>query len=187
MQNRYDELKKIWHANSFAQYISFDEAISKASCARNGVNYLDNLPDEQQYKNLVKTAQAFEVLRIAWGSSLTITTALRSRALNSKIGGSVTSSHMFGGALDITCGNKEQNDELIELTLSLAKEGKIVFDQFIMEEPIPTGSFRWFHFGILKDHTTKPRNQIMIAEKVNGRMTYKQLSTELAYKYKIVL
>lgn len=44
-------------------------------------------------------------IREAWGKPIKINSGYRSKALNSKIGGSKTSDHMLGRAADITAGS----------------------------------------------------------------------------------
>ncbi len=44
-------------------------------------------------------------IREAWGKPIKINSGYRSKALNSKVGGSKTSDHMLGRAADITAGS----------------------------------------------------------------------------------
>lgn len=88
-------------------------------------------------------------IREAWGKPIKINSGYRSKALNSKIGGSKTSDHMLGRAADITAGSTAQNKKLFDLILTLGLQ----YDQLIDEK-----GYKWIHISY---RPVGNRNQIL--------------------------
>jgi len=71
---------------------------------------LDNTPNAEQRKALVcLTVNLLDPLRAKWGRPLTVVSGFRNQKVNSLVGGSRTSDHMTGRAVDITAGSPELN------------------------------------------------------------------------------
>lgn len=128
-----------------SEHISYDEAVLSGTAIRNGI---DNTPNEQQLHNMQELADnIFEPLRKMYGKPIKINSFFRSAKLNKLVGGSPTSQHAKGQAIDITGGNKVENKKLFELAKSLE------FDQLINEY-----DFSWIHIS----YSTKNRKQILV-------------------------
>jgi hypothetical protein len=128
-----------------SEHISYDEAVLSPTAIRNGI---DNMPNEQQLHNMKELADnIFEPLRKMYGKPIKINSFFRSAKLNKLVGGSPTSQHAKGQAIDITGGNKVENKKLFELAKSLE------FDQLINEY-----DFSWVHIS----YSTKNRKQILV-------------------------
>jgi zinc D-Ala-D-Ala carboxypeptidase len=128
-----------------SEHISYDEAVLSPTAIRNGI---DNTPNEQQLHNMQQLAEnIFEPLRKIYGKPIKINSFFRSDKLNKLVGGSPTSQHAKGQAIDITGGNKAENKKLFELAKSLE------FDQLINEY-----DFSWIHIS----YSTKNRKQILV-------------------------
>ena len=128
-----------------SEHISYDEAVLSPTAIRNGI---DNTPNEQQLHNMQELADnIFEPLRKMYGKPIKINSFFRSAKLNKLVGGSATSQHAKGQAIDITGGNKAENKKLFELAKSLE------FDQLINEY-----DFSWVHIS----YSTKNRKQILV-------------------------
>ena len=80
-------------------HISFAEATKSQTAIRHG---LDNKPNSVQMANMKYTAEkVFEPIRKHFGKPIAVTSFFRSEELNKRIGGSTTSQHCKGEAMDI--------------------------------------------------------------------------------------
>jgi hypothetical protein len=81
--------------------------------------------------------KCFEPLREWYGKPIRINSFYRSQLLNTKVGGSATSQHCKGEAIDISGGDKVENKKLFDW----CKEN-LDFDQLINEY-----DFTWVHIS----------------------------------------
>lgn len=106
---------------------------------------IDNFPSFEIASNLrVLTERVLDPLRIAWGSAIRVTSGYRSEALNAAIGGSKTSVHRYGFAVDLQPVNG-MTDSFIKFTKEWLKDNHIAYDQLIRETK--NGKL-WLHFGL---------------------------------------
>jgi zinc D-Ala-D-Ala carboxypeptidase len=119
-----------------------------------------NIMDQTQTANAIKLCtKVFEPLRAAFGNNpIHISSGYRSVALNKKIGGSSTSQHCKGEAMDIS----------IDKEMFLWIKDNLIFDQLIYEFGNDNAP-QWVHVSYSK---TRNRKQILKAVKVNGRTKY---------------
>lgn len=126
------------------------------TAARRG---LDNTPDAAMIEQLKRTAARMEHVRAILGNRpILISSGYRSPAVNKACGGSRTSAHMTGHAVDFTCPGFGRPYEVAK-TLSLELTD---FDQLIQEFG------QWVHIGFGPGR----RNQLLTARRVNGRTIY---------------
>lgn len=140
--------------------------ISWAEATRTSTG-LPNAPGPQELlamRHLASTV--FEPLRAAIGEPILVTSFFRAPAVNRKVGGSATSQHVRGEAMDIrmSAGSKATNADLFRRILN-----HLPFDQLIWEfgtahEPA------WVHVSWRKQGPN--RRQALRALKRNGRTTY---------------
>lgn len=119
---------------------------------------IDNAPTLDALVNLQTTALKLDAVRKLLGKAVLISSGYRGQALNKAVGGSVTSAHMSGNAVDFTCpafGTPVQVFDRI-------RHSGIKFDQLICEKN------RWVHIGF----GAKNRGQCLIYD---GK-TYKEVS-----------
>lgn len=64
---------------------------------------LDNTPPAAVYNNIRSTAIALEVVRVALGHPIIISSGYRSDAVNRAVGGAASSGHKSGWAVDFIC------------------------------------------------------------------------------------
>ena len=82
-----------------SDHITYAEAIHSNTAKRRGI---DNTPNPTQVENMKLTAEKiFEPLRKFVGGPIKVNSFFRSPELNTKIGGSKTSQHCKGQAIDI--------------------------------------------------------------------------------------
>lgn len=85
--------------NKISDHISYTEATKSRTAVKYGI---DNKPTEKEMENMKAIAEAvFEPLREYFGVPISVTSFYRSKELNSKLGGSSTSQHCKGEAMDL--------------------------------------------------------------------------------------
>lgn len=155
----------------FPPHISYDELIVSQYATRHNI---DNTPDENQLKNMIRLAWFLETLRtkirekVNARAVLFISSGLRVEKLNTGIGGSKTSAHVKGLAADISCNVLSPLALAEFIRDNMVEEG---FDQVIHEFG------RWVHLGLAERH---PRLQILTASKREGRTYYESGLFEVA-------
>lgn len=145
-------------ADHLSSHFTLAEMTRSVTGARKG---LDNTPPPQIVDQLILTADRMEKVRSLLGDNpIRITSGYRSPAVNKAVGGSATSAHRTGHAVDFTCpafGTPAQ------VAAHLAKH-LTGYDQLIEE----FGD--WVHIGFGPGQ----RMQKLTARKVNGKTVYSQ-------------
>lgn len=122
---------------------------------------IDNTPkDLKVYDNmLLLITECLQPLRDAWGNSIFISSGYRCPELNKKVGGSNTSSHCEGCAVDLYI--KGDMNDFFKFAREYFKHHQ--FDQLIKEK---VGKSVWLHLGYRKN------NRNMFLTTTDGK-TYK--------------
>ena len=85
--------------DKISEHITFEEATKSQTAIRKGI---DNTPTEEHLANMKYLAETiFEPIRAHFGKPIGISSFYRGPALNKAIGGSKTSAHVSGQAMDI--------------------------------------------------------------------------------------
>lgn len=143
------------------KYFSFNEFIDSDTANKCKIN---NIPNFEVIIHIMEFLPLLNELRDKWseyskskGSSdgaLKITSGYRSINLNKKVGGSATSAHLTGYAVDLQpCNNKI--DDFINFCRDFFKYRRD-FDQVIIEK---SGNTRWVHVGY-KNNVGQQRCQV---------------------------
>ena len=146
-----------------SKHISYKEATHSATALRRG---LDNTPNDEQLKCMEEVAEnLFEPLREWVGGPIKVNSFFRGKPVNTAIGGSRTSQHMKGQAIDIddTFGHKT-NAEMYHYI-----KDNLDFDQLIWEFGDDKNP-NWVHISWVSHRPN--RKKLTIAKKVNGRTKY---------------
>ena len=147
-----------------SKHISYKEGVYSNTATRRGIN---NDPNDEQLNNMELIAEkVFEPLREWVNGPIKINSFFRSPELNTAIGGSATSQHCKGQAMDIddTFG-KATNAEMYHLI----KEN-LDFDQMIWEFGDDDNP-NWVHISYVSED--KNRNRCLLAYKENKKTKYK--------------
>ena len=118
-------------------------------------NKIPNLPSFQIVENIKMMLPLLNGLREIWGSSIIVSSGYRCPELNKKVGGSSTSAHLMGFAVDLVPSNGKMN-EFIECCKRYFNNTKYDFDQILFES---SGSSKWVHVGY-KNLKGEQRRQI---------------------------
>ena len=130
-----------------SKHISYKEATHSNTALRRN---LDNTPNDEQLKCMEEVAEnLFEPLREWVGGPIKVNSFFRGKPVNTAIGGSRTSQHMKGQAIDIddTFGYKT-NAEMYHYI-----KNNLDFDQMVWEfgTEYPDGNPNWVHISWVSD------------------------------------
>lgn len=111
---------------------------------------IDNTPSDEAVASLTYLVDnLLDPIREKWGSPINVTSGYRCAKLNKKVGGSATSQHMKGEAVDISTGDKYLNSQLFDII----RNSELEYDQLIDEK-----NYSWIHVSLKRSGN---RNQIL--------------------------
>lgn len=151
--------------NNISEYITYTEATKSDTAIKNGIKNNPNAIQLTAMKAVGKNV--FDKVRIFVGNAVHISSFFRSVALNKKIGGSATSQHCLGEAIDIDCdryGGKT-NKEIFDYI-----KDNLDFDQLIWEFGTKDNP-DWVHVSY---STVKNRKNILRAVRIKGKTIYQK-------------
>jgi len=153
---------------NISEHISMKEALRSNTAKRLGI---DNMPDNETLITMQITAEhIFEPLRYKFSEPIYISSFYRSPELNKAIGGSASSQHCKGEAIDIDdVYSKATNADFFNYI-----KNHLEFDQLIWEfgdDKNPA----WVHVSY---SLGKNRMRILKAIKENGRTKYINITNE---------
>jgi len=139
------------------------EVMRSETAKRKGIS---NMPTPEHIENFKKLAEnVFQPIRDHFGVPIYISSGYRSKALNKAIGGSLTSQHCQGEAIDIDMdGTSITNKQIFDFI-----KDNLVFDQMIWEFGTDKNP-GWVHVSY--ESTGKQRKQILKAVKIKGKTSY---------------
>jgi hypothetical protein len=142
-------------------HLDLSEVIRSESAKRNGIS---NMPIPLHIENFKLLAEkVFEPIRTHFGVPIHISSGYRSVELNKCIGGSLTSQHCQGEAIDIDM-DSSTSGVTNKMVFDYIKDN-LEFDQLINEF-----DYSWVHVSY--ESTGKQRKQVLKAVRVNGKTTY---------------
>jgi len=150
-------------SDRISEHVSLKEGIKSHTATRLGIN---NTPSDLDLINMKTIAEkVFEPLREFVGGPISINSFYRSPKLNSAIGGSTSSQHCKGCALDIddTYGHKT-NAEMFEYI-----KCNLDYDQMIWEFGDDTNP-DWVHISYVSEDAN--RRRLLKATKVKSKTNY---------------
>lgn len=128
------------------KYFTIKELCKSSTATQKGI---DNTPNSEIVNNLGQLVEyILDPLRERYGKPIIVNGGYRCPALNKAVGGSKTSQHVKGLAVDITAGSPTKNKILFNLIIDM----DLPYDQLIDEK-----NFRWIHVSF----SEKPRKQIL--------------------------
>ena len=150
-------------SDRISEHISLKEGIKSHTSTRLSI---DNTPRDLDLINMKTIAEkVFEPLRKFVGGPIAINSFYRSPKLNSAIGGSTSSQHCIGCAIDIddTYGYKT-NAEMFEYI-----KCNLDYDQMIWEFGDDTNP-NWVHLSYISEDVN--RRRLLKAIKIKGKTSY---------------
>ena len=143
-----------------SEHLSLSEVTRSETAKRRGIS---NTPTAEHLENFKKLAEnIFEPIREHFGVPIHISSGYRSKELNSAIGGSLSSQHCQGKAIDIDMDDSNSG-VTNKLVFDYIKDN-LEFDQLINEF-----DYSWVHVSYTNGNN---RGQILKAVKSNGKTSY---------------
>ena len=148
-----------------SEHLDLSEVTRSESAKRKGIS---NEPTAEHLENFKKLAEnIFEPIRNHFNVPIHISSGYRSKALNTSIGGSLTSQHCSGEAIDIDMDGSS-NGVTNKMVFEFIKSN-LNFDQMIWEFG-NSNNPDWVHVSY--ESTGKQRKQILKATKIGGATKY---------------
>lgn len=144
-------------------HFTWREMLTSATAIRLGLN---NTPESDEiYDNIRRVCEVLEPIREYFIKYIRVVSCFRSQEVNQAVGGSKSSAHLKGLAVDFTM-NGISNLKICRSIPDCFQN----YDQIIYE----FGESGWVHLGL----SDNPRHQILSAVKENGKTIYKNGLTE---------
>jgi len=148
-----------------SEHLALAEVTRSETAKRNGVS---NMPTEAHIANFKLLAEkVFEPIRMHFGKPIHISSGYRSAALNKAVGGSSSSQHCKGEAIDIDMDGSAHGITN-KMVFDYIKDN-LEFDQMIWEFGTDANP-DWVHVSY--SSTGKQRKQILKAVKKGGATSY---------------
>lgn len=148
-----------------SNHLDLSEIIRSDSAKRKGIS---NMPTEEHINNFkILAEKVFEPIREHFGVPIHISSGYRSKELNDAIGGSLTSQHCTGEAIDIDMDGSN-NGVTNKKVFDFIKDN-LIFDQLIYEFGNDSNP-DWVHVSY--ESTGKQRKQVLKAIKEGGKTKY---------------
>jgi hypothetical protein len=146
-----------------SEHLYLAEVIRSESAKRYGIS---NMPTEEHIANFKLLADnIFEPIRNHFKCPILISSGYRSKDLNNKIGGSKTSQHCFGQAVDIDMDGTDYGVTNADIFKYIKSD--LPFDQMIWEFGNDSNP-DWVHVSYSNRH----RKEILKATRINGKVNY---------------
>jgi zinc D-Ala-D-Ala carboxypeptidase len=144
--------------------LSLAEVMRSETAKRKGIS---NMPTPEHIENFKKLAEnVFQPIREHFRVPIHISSGYRSKALNTAVGGSLSSQHCQGEAIDIDMdGSSITNKQVFDFIRE-----NLNFDQMIWEFGTDANP-DWVHVSY--ESTGKQRKQVLKAVKQGGKTVYK--------------
>ena len=142
--------------------LALAEVMRSETAKRKGIS---NMPTPEHIENFKLLAEnVFQPIREHFGVPIHISSGYRSKALNTAVGGSLSSQHCSGEAIDIDMdGTSVTNAQIFNYI-----KDNLNFDQMIWEFGTDTNP-DWVHVSYKAKGN---RGQILKAKKINGSTVY---------------
>ena len=148
-----------------SEHLNLSEVTRSESAKRNGIS---NMPTEAHIANFKLLAEnIFEPIRQHFRCPIIISSGYRSKELNAAIGGSATSEHCSGEAIDIDMDGTP-NGVTNKMVFDYIKDN-LNFNQLIYEFG-DANNPDWVHVSY--ESTGKQRKQILRATRSGGKTVY---------------
>jgi len=148
-----------------SEHLDLSEVIRSESAKRKCIS---NMPTPEHIENFKLLAEkVFQPIREHFRCPIHISSGYRSKELNQAVGGSLTSQHCQGEAIDIDMDGTP-NGVTNRMVFDFIKDN-LDFDQLIYEFG-DSNNPDWVHVSY--ETTGKQRKQILKAIRVNGKTSY---------------
>jgi hypothetical protein len=145
-----------------SDHFSYAELTRSTTAVRKGIS---NSPTKEHAANLVQLCnEVLEPLRKLYGRPIRISSGYRSVALNKAVGGSASSHHCYGMAVDIDQGSRAANMQVFNLLKAYGTFTQLIYEFGNLEDGPD-----WVHVSYDKDDLSR---EILRAVRVNKKTQY---------------
>jgi len=145
-----------------SEHFTYAELTRSTTAVRKG---LSNAPTKEHAANLVQLCnEVLEPLRKLYGRPIRISSGYRSPALNKAVGGSASSHHCYGMAVDIDQGSPAENMKIFNLLKAYGTFTQLIYEFGNLEDGPD-----WVHVSYDKDDLSR---EILRAVQVNKKTQY---------------
>ena len=146
-----------------SENLDLSEITRSESAKRNNIS---NTPTPEHIENLKALAEnIFQPIRDYFKKPIRISSGYRSKELNAKVGGSATSQHSKGQAIDLdNDGTDITNRQIFDFVKDNLKFDQLIFEHGNDDNP------DWVHISY--NRNGKQRGQVLKAYKLNGQTKY---------------
>ncbi|WDF45926.1 D-Ala-D-Ala carboxypeptidase family metallohydrolase [Chryseobacterium sp. KACC 21268] len=149
-------------------HLSLAQAIRSDTAKQNG---LDNTPSAAEKENLKQLGiNIYDKIYDQFNGNVKLTSVFRSEAVNKKVGGSNTSQHRFGQALDIQGTNGITNKQIFKYVRHNLSYHQIIWEYGSKNEP------DWVHVGYKPSGNKKINTR---AVRIKGKTNYITFDLEI--------
>ena len=141
--------------------VNLSEHFTLAELTKTSVK-IENVPNEEQVKNLKRLCGWLEQLRRRWNNlygegddSIIINSGFRSPEVNKAVGGATLSNHLTGCAVDIRCIGIEQALRYAAILLDISDLNNEDFDELLIEQK---AHVIWIHFAVRPKNNRRRTN-----------------------------
>lgn len=154
-------------AGYVTEHFSMSELTHSNTAVSRGIS---NVPSAEHKQNLIDAAiNLFQPVRELLAAPMIVSSGYRSPAVNRAVGGSSTSAHSLGYAIDFIAPRYGDTTKIAKFLIEQFTTKGIKFDQLILEFPDSPNS--WIHLGY-KNGAGQQRAKVLTAKKVGGRTKY---------------
>jgi hypothetical protein len=145
-----------------SDHFSYAELTRSTTAVRKGIS---NSPTKEHAANLVQLCnEVLEPLRKLYGRPIRLSSGYRSPALNKAVGGSASSHHCYGMAVDIDQGNPAETMKIFNLLKAYGTFTQLIYEFGNLEDGPD-----WVHVSYDKDDLSR---EILRAVQVNKKTQY---------------
>lgn len=146
-----------------SNHLSLAEMINSGTAKRLGIS---NMPTPDHLENMKYLAEkVFEPIRAYFNMSIHVSSGYRSKDLNKAIGGSQTSFHSIGCAMDIDMDNTSiSNKEIFYFILNNLDFTELIWEFGTNDRP------DWVHVAIVKNR--EKEKEVLTSKKVGSQTKY---------------
>lgn len=145
-----------------SEHFTYAELTRSTTAVRKG---LSNAPSKEHTANLMQLcAEVLEPLRKLHGKAIRISSGYRSPALNEAVGGSASSHHCYGMAVDIDQGSRAANMQVFNLLKAYGSFTQLIYEFGNLEDGPD-----WVHVSYDKDDLSR---EILRAVRVGTKTQY---------------
>lgn len=142
------------------KYFTLRELCKSVTATNKGINNSPSISEARNLESLVDNI--LDPIRENYKKPIVVSSGYRCVKLNKLVGGSTTSQHVTGEAVDIHSTSDTYKDNMVLFNLILSMKDKLNWDQLIYEYGNSTGP-DWIHISYRKNGPN--RHEVLIASK----------------------